>query len=524
MRVKRAIISVTDKRGITDFAKALEEKGVEIISTGGTAKTLEAAGVRITKIDDYTGFPEMMDGRVKTLHPKVHGGILCVRDNPEHLRQAADNDIQMIDMVVVNLYQFAKTVSDPNVTTETAIENIDIGGPALLRSAAKNYRDVVVVSDPSDYALVLDQLNEYGDVDLKTRELLALKVFKTTSNYDGDIDKFLSKRFADEDVVRLRFGKAKTLRYGENWHQAARVYVKDDALSVAGSRQVQGKEMSYNNYLDAESACEAAHDLKSMGETGAVIVKHNNPCGYATGSTLREALEQAWAGDPLSAFGGVIALTKKMDRETAEFLKNKFVEIVIAPSFDDEALEALKNKKDLRLLELGEFVPERVHHRLMSGALLEQDRDTGYATTADFRTVTEKEFPADKRDAALFACLACKHTKSNSITIAREYKPGFFQLVGMGAGQPNRIMSLRIAAEKARENIDSMELDRSEISRCVLASDSFFPFPDSIEEANKQGIRFIVQPGGSVKDNEVIEACNSHGIAMTFTGRRMFRH
>jgi phosphoribosylaminoimidazolecarboxamide formyltransferase/IMP cyclohydrolase len=524
MKIKRALISVTDKNGIVEFARALENLGVEIISTGGTAKTLKENGVMIIPIEDFTGLPEMMDGRVKTLHPKIHGGILAVRDNKSHMDQASGHGIRMIDLVVVNLYQFGKTVEDANVTSEKAIENIDIGGPALVRSSAKNYKDVVIVTDPQDYAKVLEQIKRSGDVDMKMRQSLALKAFRLTSDYDGEIDRFFSRRFNNEDVVRMRFAGGRSLRYGENWHQKAKVYAKDGSFSLASAKQLHGKEMSYNNYLDAESALEASSDIKPMKSAGAVIVKHTNPCGYATGASLREALEHAWSGDPVSAFGGVISLTKMMDRETAEFLKDKFVEIIIAPAFDETALAILKEKKSLRLLETGELSPATTHHRFIAGGLLEQDRDSGYANKSEFKTVTKTGFPENKKDTALFACLACKHTKSNAIVIAREYKPGLYHVIGMGAGQPSRVTSLKIAIDKAKENLRAMHLPDHEISNCVLASDSFFPFSDSIEEACKHGVRFIVQPGGSVKDNEVIETCNMHGIAMLFTGRRMFRH
>jgi phosphoribosylaminoimidazolecarboxamide formyltransferase/IMP cyclohydrolase len=524
MRIRRALISVTDKKGIITFAKTLESLGVEIISTGGTAKVLKENGVRIIPIEEFTGMPEMMDGRVKSLHPKVHGGILAVRENKKHMDEASGHGINMIDLVVVNLYQFSKAVQDSSVALDKAIENIDIGGPALVRSSAKNYKDVVIVTDPEDYGGVIEQIKSNGDVDLPTRETLALKAFRMTGDYDGEIEKFFSRRFAGKDIVRLAFSGGKELRYGENWHQKARIYASESESSIANANQLQGKEMSYNNYLDAESALEAAHDLKIYDSCGAVIIKHNNPCGYATGASLRDALENAWKGDPLSAFGSVIALTRPMDKHAAEFIADKFVEIIIAPGFVKEAVEMLKEKKNLRLLEMPDFSPGSVHRRFLAGALLVQDRDDGYADKKDFRSVSKIRFPEDKTDLAFFACLACKHTKSNAVVIAREYKPGFFQVVGMGAGQPNRITSLKIAIEKAKENFAHMNMHEREIAGCVLASDSFFPFSDSIEEASKHGVHFIVQPGGSVKDGEVIEACDRHGIAMAFTGRRMFKH
>ncbi|UCC91376.1 MAG: bifunctional phosphoribosylaminoimidazolecarboxamide formyltransferase/IMP cyclohydrolase [Candidatus Aenigmatarchaeota archaeon] len=520
MKIKRALISVTDKKGVVEFAKSLASLGVEIISTGGTAKLLKDTGVKVTYVGDHTGFPEIMDGRVRTLHPKIHGGILGVRENKEHRKQMGDHGISQIDMVVVNLYQFEKTVEDPKVKLEDAIENIDIGGPALIRSAAKNYRDVVVVTDPEEYNTVISQLKSKGDIDFETRKSFALQAFRRTADYDSEIDKFLSKRFADEDVLRLKFSGGRALRYGENWHQKARVF-KKIAKGLVNAKHVQGKGMSYNNYVDSESALEAANDLKGIG---VAVVKHTNPCGYSTGGNLREALEHAWKGDPVSAFGSVIAFTKPVDKEAADFLKDKFVEVLIAPGFEKGAKQVLEGKKNMRLLEIRDPGLEKRQYRFLSGGLLEQDRDEGYAEKKDFEIVTKTKFPADKKDLAMFACLACKHTKSNAVVVVREYKPGFYHVIGMGAGQPNRVGSLKIAIGKAKENIKNLKLGGNEISKCVLASDSFFPFPDSVEEANKHGIRFIIQPGGSVRDKEIIATCDKFGIAMIFTGRRMFKH
>jgi len=523
MSIKRAIVSVTDKTGVAEFAKGLERLGVEILSTGGTAKVLKENGVKVTPVEEYTGFPEIMGGRVKTLHPKIHGGILCLRDNDSHVREMEENGIKPIDMLVINLYQFEKTVSDPDVSMEEAIENIDIGGPSMLRAAAKNYRHVVVVTDPEDYDSVLEALESKGDVKPEMRELFALKAFRMSADYDSRIDEFLSKRFAGEDVVRMKFVKGKKLRYGENWHQKAKVFTNEIPGSLVNARQLHGKEMSFNNYVDADASVQAAMDLKH--ETAAAIIKHTNPCGYATGKTLRQALERAWEGDPVSAFGSVIAVTKPFGRKSAEFLEGKFVEVIIAPEFEEDALEILKEKKNLRLLELPDFNPGKKEYRFISGGILEQDKDIGYVEKKGMNSVTVKEFPEGKKDLAIFACFACKHTKSNSIILAREYEKGYYQVIGMGAGQPNRVDSLRkIAVPKALENFREMGLDENEISNCVMASDSFFPFADSIEEAAKHGIKYIVQPGGSIRDKEVIEACDRLGIAMAFTGRRMFKH
>ncbi len=532
--IKKALISVTDKTGIVEFGKALSDMGVQIISTGGTAKLLKERGVPVTYIGDYTGFPEVMNGRVRTLHPKVHGGILAVRKNAEHAKQMEEHGIEPIDLVAVNLYQFEKAVEDKDVKIEEAIENIDIGGPTLIRSAAKNYKDVVVITDPSMYNTVISQLKAGGDVDIETRKSLALNAFRRTADYDSAIDRFLSTRFAGEDIIRMKFLGGKPLRYGENWHQKAMVFRLPEGGGIVSAKQLHGKEMSYNNYVDAESAVDAISDLKG---TGVAVIKHNNPCGFATGDSLREAMERAWEGDPISAFGSVIAVNRPLDLKTAEFLKGKFVEVVIAPEFEKDALEFLRGKsKGLRLLEMDIKNPGNISYRIISGGMLQQDRDIGYADKSEFRTVTEKEFPEDKKDLALFACLATKHTKSNSIVICREHEKEKFQVLGMGAGQPNRVDSLRkLAVTKAKENMDILfEKEKPDMSReeyykkilgeCVLGSDSFFPFDDSVKEAAKEGIRFIVQPGGSIRDDEVIKTANNLGVAMTFTGRRMFRH
>ncbi len=531
--IKKALVSVTDKTGIVDFAKALSEMGTQIISTGGTAKLLKESGVPVTYIGDYTGFPEVMDGRVRTLHPKIHGGILAVRNNPDHVKQMEEHGIEGIGMVVVNLYQFEQTVSKENVDIDEAIENIDIGGPTLIRSSAKNYKDVIIVTDPKDYDSILSELKE-GNISLEKRQSLALKAFRRTADYDSSIDKFLSRRFANEEIVRMKFLGGKQLRYGENWHQKAKVFRSPGNDGLVSAKQLHGKEMSYNNYVDAESAVDTIADISG---TGVAIIKHNNPCGLATGDSLREAMERAWEGDPVSAFGSVIAVNKPFDLATAEFLKGKFVEVIIAPSFENDALDFLKNKsKDMRLLELDTSNQDKLEYRIISGGLLQQDRDIGYADTNEFKDVTEKGFPEEKKDLALFACLATKHTKSNSIILAREHKPGCFQVLGMGAGQPNRVDSLRkLAVTKAKENLDIMfENEKPEISKeeyyknvigeCVMGSDSFFPFDDSVKEAAKEGIRFIVQPGGSIRDEEIIKTANDLGVAMTFTGRRMFKH
>ena len=558
MRIQRALISVSDKRGIVAFARSLDELGVEIISTGGTAKILAESGIKVIPIEEVTGFPEMMNGRVKTLHPKIHGALLGLRDNPEHQSQAEKMGIGWIDLVVVNLYPFEATIAKEDVGLDEAIENIDIGGPTMIRSAAKNYRFVAVVTDPADYDNVLREIRETGDISLSTKKMLAVKVFRRTADYDSAIDRYLSETFLDEKILQLRFDKGGALRYGENSHQEATFFVdeKCSESSVAGAEILHGKEMSYNNYVDADAALEAVKDLS--GQIGVAVIKHTNPCGYAVGETAGEALERAWAGDPISAFGSVIACNAKVDLAFAEFLKgknvkhfgyvvtegklvpqevpSKFVEVVIAPDFEPEALEILSKTKALRILKVksvddGEVEPKT--YRKITGGMLEMDRDL--RVWEKFETVTEKGFDEKKR-LAEFTIKACKHTKSNAIVLGREYRPGFYQVIGMGAGQPNRVDSLRkLAATKAMENLQ-IEYDaiqsavsfeeycRKAFGEMVLASDAFFPFDDTVRAAAEFGIRYIVQPGGSKRDEDSIRACNALGVAMAFTGMRHFRH
>ncbi len=525
-KVKRALISVSDKEGIVDFAKKLSELKIEIISTGGTARVLKEAGIEIKDISDFTGFPEMMDGRVKTLHPKVHGGLLALRDNKQHMKEAKENNVELIDMVVVNLYPFKKTIANPDVKLEDAIENIDIGGPTMIRSAAKNYKHVVVVVDPKDYKKVLDEIKR-GKVTEETKQKLAVKVFRHTADYDAAIDTFLSKKLSKEDILRMKFIQGQELRYGENWHQTAKFYKKEDVTeSCAGYSEIlHGKEMSFNNYVDANAALEVVKEFKD--QIAVSIIKHTNPCGFATGKTLRQAFESAWNGDPVSAFGSVIACTVKVDIDAAQFLKGKFVEAVIAPDFDEDALEFLRNKsKNIRLLMVGDLKkgePEQKVYKNIIGGMLEQSRDV--EEIKEWKLVTKAKFPKEKDELAKFIWKVCKHVKSNSIMLGYEYEPGQFMVLGMGAGQPNRIDALRkLCVTKAKENIKEMGLKEDILSECVLASDAFFPFDDSIKEANKHNIKYIVQPGGSVKDEEVIAACDKLGVAMIFTGMRHFLH
>ena len=544
--IKRALISVSDKAGIVDFAEKLIRKNIEILSTGGTSKLLAGNKIVATSVDSYTGFPEIMDGRVKTLHPKIHGGILAVRENMAHVSQMERNEINPIDLVVVNLYPFKETIAKPNVSLAEAIENIDIGGPAMLRSAAKNHAYVTVIVDPADYATVLGAIETQGGIDLKTRQLLALKAFRHTADYDSAIDVYLSQAFCGEDTLRLVYQEGIELRYGENPHQSAVFYRKKDFTepSISSAEQLHGKELSYNNIVDGDAALEA---VKEIADAPAVaIIKHTNPCGFATGSTLDRALASAWSGDPVSSYGSVIAVSRIVDLATAKFLGGKFVEMLIAPDFSQEALVYLREKSSaIRLLKVGTLetvVQEQYSVKHVVGGLLKQDRDL--KDFEKWETVTTAPFPDGKVACARFAWKACKHVKSNAIVLAQEYEPAAFKLVGMGAGQPNRVDSLKkLAIPRARENFiieresivkdENKDATRNErtadtfrnlFQELVLGSDAFFPFPDNVEEAHAAGVRYIVQPGGSKRDSEVIDACNRYGISMIFTGTRHFRH
>ncbi|WNY24099.1 Bifunctional purine biosynthesis protein PurH [Methanimicrococcus hongohii] len=539
---KRALISVSDKTGISEFAKALTQNGFEIISTGGTSALLKKEGIDVKDVSDITGFPEMMDGRVKTLHPKIHGGLLYLRDNPSHVKQAEENGISAIDIVVVNLYPFRETVANPDVKLEDAIENIDIGGPTLLRSAAKNFASVAVICDPSDYAVVSTELNKNGDISYDVKKKLAVKAFRHTADYDSAVDTFLSKALLDEKVKRLSFVGGEKLRYGENWHQEATYYKDLNGFgpNISNAKQLHGKELSYNNYIDIDNALLTLKDLHSK-DPSVVIVKHNNPCGLATGKTLKDAFLAAWDGDPISAFGSIVCVNRIFDVETAKLLDKKFIEIIVAPGFELEALEILKNKSEtLRLLELDGFdkpFDSEYVYKHVTGGLLEQTRDIGLFEKWDI--VTKAAFPDSKKGLSEFAMSSCKCIKSNSISIAYEYEPGYYMLLGMGAGQPNRVDSIgKLAAPKARNNLKEM-YDRNEelqkamtyeeyvskvFSECVMASDAFFPFDDSVVYANEFGLRYILSPGGSIRDAEVIETADRLGVSLVFTGMRHFLH
>lgn len=505
--IKRALISVSDKDGIVDFAKTLHAKGVEILSTGGTAKLIRESGVDVMDVSDYTGHPEMMDGRVKTLHPKVHGGLLAVRDNPEHMKSAEEHDIGIIDLVVVNLYPFAETIKKEEVTLETAIEQIDIGGPSMLRSAAKNFRSVTVVTDPADYAVVLAEMENGGDTTEGTRRRLAEKVFELTAQYDSMIAGFLT----EGKFKNITLEKLGELRYGENPHQKAAFYKDDggfEGASIPNAEVLQGKALSYNNIMDADAALSV---VREFSEPCVAFIKHANPCGIAVGANIEEAFKNAYEGDPKSAFGGIIAFNRTCTKEFAESITGKFFEIVLAPDFGEGALEVFANKPNLRVLKLGDVQPEAggETYRRITGGMLVQDFDTKQIKKDDLKVVTKKVPTDAEMNDLLFGWHVCKHVKSNAIVFA---KGGMS--VGIGAGQMSRVDAVELALKKA----DGRE------QGSVLASDAFFPFPDSIEVAHSAGITAIIQPGGSVKDPEVIAKADELGIAMVFTGTRAFLH
>lgn len=539
-----ALISVSDKRGLLPFAQGLHTLGWRILSTGGTLKYLNDNGVPAIQVSDHTGSPEILDGRVKTLHPKIHGGILARRDDASHVAQLDEHGITPLDLVAVNLYPFRETVAKEGVTLEDAVENIDIGGPSMLRSSAKNHGDVTVICNPDDYPVVLAELQASGSTTLQTRRRLAVTAFRHTADYDGAIDAYLSKALLDEQVLRLGFRPGSALRYGENDHQKATFY-PEFASAAAGesnlgsAQQLHGKALSYNNLVDADAALEAVRDLQ--GDAAVAVIKHMNPCGYATGKTLEQAFEAAWQGDPVSAFGSVIAVTRPVDLATAERLKGRFVELLIAPGFEPDALAYLQKKsKDIRLLQVGDSgslapAQHRKVYKHILGGMLEQDRDVDLYRTWDAATAVK--MPETMRPLAEFTWKACKHVKSNAIVLGYEYAPGGYTLVGMGPGQPNRIDSnLKLAQPRARENLARIAAEQGlsgteaeafvqqALARCVLASDAFFPFDDNVLAAHEGGIKHIVQPGGSVRDPEVIATADRLGISLTFTGTRHFRH
>ncbi|ARU29646.1 bifunctional phosphoribosylaminoimidazolecarboxamide formyltransferase/IMP cyclohydrolase [Cellvibrio sp. PSBB006] len=517
--VKRALISVSDKTGIVEFAQALHAQGVEILSTGGTYRLLTDNKIPAIEVSDYTGFPEMMDGRVKTLHPKVHGGILARRGMDDAVM--SEHGISAIDMVVVNLYPFEKTVAKADCSLEDAVENIDIGGPTMVRAAAKNHAFVNIVVNASDYAAILEELNaNNGSTTYKTRFDLAIKAYEHTAAYDGAIANYFGRLVdgGSEDFPRtfnIQFIKAQEMRYGENPHQKAAFYVEKNPqeVSIATAKQLQGKELSYNNVADTDAALET---VKSFTEPACVIVKHANPCGVAISSNIKTAYDLAYATDPESAFGGIIAFNRELDAETAKaIIERQFVEVIIAPSIAADAIEVVKAKQNVRLLACGEWGTERIgglDYKRVNGGLLVQNRDNGMVTESDLKVVTKRvPTEAEMRD-LLFAWKVAKFVKSNAIIYAKNN-----QTVGVGAGQMSRVNSARIAAIKA-------EHAGLQVAGSVMASDAFFPFRDGIDNAAKVGIAAVIQPGGSMRDEEVIAAADEHGMAMVFTGMRHFRH
>ncbi|MGA7363662.1 MAG: bifunctional phosphoribosylaminoimidazolecarboxamide formyltransferase/IMP cyclohydrolase [Candidatus Sulfotelmatobacter sp.] len=519
-RIQRAILSVTDKTGLVDFACQLSSLGIELISTGGTAKLLRDSGIAVKDISELTGFPEMLDGRVKTLHPKVHGGILHRRENPAHVAAIAEQGIQPIDMVVVNLYGFEKTAAKPGVAFEELIENIDIGGPSMIRSAAKNFHDVAVVTSAADYPAIAEELaRNQGALSLETKWRLAQKAFATTAAYDSAIASTLERipdikspqlpaAEAFPQTLRLSFQKTLDLRYGENPHQKAAMYSDGSGAGVANARQIQGKELSYNNIVDLQAAWDLAQEFDPDEAAVCAIIKHTNPAGAATGKTLAEAYKRALECDPVSAFGGVIGVNRPIDGQAAEEMHKLFLEVIAAPAFDEAAKARFATKKNLRLVEV-KAAPQKWILKNVSGGILLQDSDSRPLQDIDLKVVTQRVPTPEETRALLFAWKVCKHVKSNAIVYVRDG-----QTVGVGAGQMSRVDAAKIGAMKAQLPLKGT----------VAASDAFFPFPDGVEEIAKAGATAIIQPGGSQRDPEVIAAADRLGLAMLFTGVRHFRH
>lgn len=514
--IKRALLSVSDKTGIVELARRLHALGVELLSTGGTMKALQDAGIPVTGVSDVTGFPECLDGRVKTLHPAIHAGLLAMRSNPEHMRQIAELGIQPIDLVVINLYPFRQTIARPGVTFEEAIENIDIGGPTMLRAAAKNWQDVAVVVEPADYDAVLGELEQAGEVSRETKLRLCYKVFEHTAQYDCMIQQYLRAQLPGDnrfpDKLTVTFEKVQGMRYGENPHQGAAFYrdLGDVAGTLPAARQLHGKELSYNNINDTNGALEL---LREFDTTAVVAVKHGNPCGVGVADDVAEAYRLAYEADPVSVFGGIVVTNATVDAATAEQMSRIFLEIVVAPAYTDAALEILTRKKNLRVLQLDTThraypAGERVL-RKVAGGLLVQDIDDALLPEGELKVVTDRAPTEKQMQDLLLAWKIVKHTKSNGIAIARDN-----QSLGIGPGQVNRIWSTQMAIERSGEKVRG----------AALASDAFFPFDDCVKAAAQAGIACIIQPGGSVRDEDSIRACNEAGIAMVFTGMRHFKH
>ena len=513
MAIKRALISVSDKSGIIDFARHLAQLNIEILSTGGTAKLLEENNISVIEVSNYTGYPEMMAGRVKTLNPKIHGGILARRGIDEAVM--VENNINPIDLVVVNLYPFQATIANPNCTLDDAIENIDIGGPAMLRSSAKNHASVTVVVDSDDYQVVLDEIHTSGDTSLETRKKLALKTFEHTAQYDGAIANYLGKEDDGfSNTMNLQFLKSQTMRYGENPHQSAAFYKEVNLIeaSIASSMQLQGKDLSFNNIADADAALEC---VRGFSEPSCVIVKHANPCGVATRNSILEAYDDAYKTDPTSAFGGIIAFNRALDSTTAKSIVDRqFVEVIICPSIDEDAKTVLAQKQNIRALECGDLQTAKpaLDYKKVTGGLLVQDKDLGSVQASDLKCVSKTQPTAEQMQDMLFAWKVAKSVKSNAIVYVKNQ-----MTIGIGAGQMSRIYSAKIAGIKAAD--EGLTVEGS-----VMASDAFFPFRDGIDAAAEAGIKAIIHPGGSMRDEEVIAAADEHGIAMVFTGMRHFKH
>lgn len=513
MKISRALISVSDKSGVVEFAQFLHEHGIEIISTGGTYQLLKDQGIKVTYVKEVTNFPEILEGRVKTLHPHIHGGLLSKHDDEQHLGQLQELGIEPIQLVVVNLYPFKQTIAKPDVTFADAIENIDIGGPTMLRAAAKNHQYVTVIIDPKDYVEVKEQIIATQETELETRCRLAAKVFRHTAAYDALISDYLTKQSGEEfpESLTITYERVQELRYGENPHQQAAFY--REPLAKAGTipfaKQLQGKELSYNNIQDAEAALQIVQEFR---EPAAVVVKHMNPCGVATGATIEEAYQKAYDADPVSIFGGIVALNRPVGQELALKLKELFLEIIVAPSFTEEVLQVLASKKNLRLLELDTTLHgSEMSYRYTSiqGGMLVQTQDKGVVTREEIEVVTERVPSEEEWKQLLFAWKVVKHVKSNAIVVACDE-----MTIGVGAGQMNRVGAAKIAIEQAGEKAVG----------AVLASDAFFPMADTVEEAAKAGIKAIIQPGGSIKDQDSIDAANRLGITMVFTKMRHFKH
>ena len=514
-KIKRALISVSNKKDIIHFAKALGDLGIEIISTGGTFKKLSESGINIVPVSEITKFPEMLDGRVKTLHPAIHGGILAIRNNPNHIKEISQHNILPIDMVVVNLYPFETTINKPNVNLDEAIENIDIGGPTLIRSAAKNYKDVAVITNPARYDSIINELKENnGSLSLETRQQLAIEAFYHTTRYDSIISNYLFSKFNPDikfpPILSICMKKVQDLRYGENPHQAAAFY-REFNLNypcISNSTQLGGKELSYNNFFDMNAAIDL---VKEFNEPCCAVIKHTNPCGIAIGDNLLDTYIKAREVDPMSAFGSIVAFNRKLDSNTAKEIIKTFVEVVIAPGFDENSINILKQKSNLRIIDIKEIYKKtnQLDWKKIDGGILLQEKDEKLVGKDEYKIVSKIKPNSHQLKALDFAWRVVKHVKSNAIVITREK-----EAVGIGAGQMSRVDAVELAIKKGGNNVKG----------CVLASDAFFPFRDSIDIAAKAGITAIIEPGGSIRDEEVIEAANEHNLPLIFTGFRCFKH